>query len=128
MMSYWVQARDRIFVKGNGFLSFAKNMDKNIGRNISKILSGKYSQKKSIQTTVEATGHLIGNKIADMVASLTTVKLQKFQKIDSKIFQKQSQMIMIKKYLKKELHLQKMIWDFWWYEINIIKSQWYIKK
>ena len=40
-----VQPRDRIFVKGNGFLSFAKNMSKNIGKNVSKNLSRKYSQK-----------------------------------------------------------------------------------
>ena len=36
-MSYLVQARDRIFVKGYHFLSFSKN--------ISKILSGKCRQK-----------------------------------------------------------------------------------
>ena len=41
MMRYSVQPRDRMFVKGYGFLSFAKN----IGKNISKNLSGKYSQK-----------------------------------------------------------------------------------
>ena len=29
MMPYSVQPRDRIFVKGYGFLSFAKNMGKN---------------------------------------------------------------------------------------------------
>ena len=29
-MRYSAQARDRIFVKNYGFLSFAKNMDKNI--------------------------------------------------------------------------------------------------
>ena len=45
MMRYSVQPRDRILVKGYGFLSFAKNMGKNIGKNISKNLSGKYSQK-----------------------------------------------------------------------------------
>ena len=44
-MRYSVQPRDRIFVKGYGFLSFAKSMGKNIGKNISKKLSGKYSQK-----------------------------------------------------------------------------------
>ena len=37
--------RNWIFVKGYGFLSFAKNMGKNIGKDISKNLSGKYSQK-----------------------------------------------------------------------------------
>ena len=36
MMRYSVQPRDRIFVKGYGFLSFAKNMSKNIAENISK--------------------------------------------------------------------------------------------
>ena len=35
-MRYLVQLRDRIFVKGYGFLSFAKNMSKNVGKNISK--------------------------------------------------------------------------------------------
>ena len=36
MTRYSVQTRYRIFVKGYGFLSFAKNMDRNIGKNISK--------------------------------------------------------------------------------------------
>ena len=40
-----VQPRDRIFVKGYGFLSFVKNMDGNIGKNISENLSSKCSQK-----------------------------------------------------------------------------------
>ena len=44
-MRYSVQPRDQIFVKGCGFLSFAKNIGKNIGQNINKDLSGKYSQK-----------------------------------------------------------------------------------
>ena len=41
MMRYSVQPRDRIFEKGFGFLSFAKNVGKNIGKNISKNFSGK---------------------------------------------------------------------------------------
>ena len=44
-MRYSVQPRDRLFVKGYGFLSFTKNMDNNIGKNISKTLNGKYSHK-----------------------------------------------------------------------------------
>ena len=35
MTRYSVQPRDRIFVKGSGFLSFAKNMGRNIGKNVS---------------------------------------------------------------------------------------------
>ena len=44
MASSSVQPRDRIFAKGYGFLSFAKNTDKNIGKYITKNLSGKNSQ------------------------------------------------------------------------------------
>ena len=38
---YSVQPRDRIFAKGYGFFSFARNMGKNVGRNIRKTLSSK---------------------------------------------------------------------------------------
>ena len=40
-----VKSRDQIFVKGYGFLSFAKNMGKKLGKNISKNLSSKCNQK-----------------------------------------------------------------------------------
>ena len=33
MTRYSVQPRDRVLVKGYGFLSFAKNMGKNISKN-----------------------------------------------------------------------------------------------
>ena len=46
---YSVEPRDRIFVKGYGFLSFAKNMGQNICENISKNLSGKHRQETKIQ-------------------------------------------------------------------------------
>ena len=80
-MRYSIEPRDRIYVKGYGFLSFAKNMGKN--------LSNKYGQKrfdsakksttdaikttskKAIQKTEEATGDLIGNKIADKIISVS---------------------------------------------------------
>ena len=89
MRRYSVQPRDRIFVKGYGFLSFAKNMDRNIGKNICKNLSSKYSQKlldhakqsatdalktaakRVIQKTAEATGDLIGNKIAGKITRVS---------------------------------------------------------
>ena len=83
MMRYSVQPRERTFVKGYEFLSFAKHMGKDIGKNISKNLSVIYSQKlldhakqtatdvlkttskRLIQKTAEATCDLIGNKIAN---------------------------------------------------------------
>ena len=39
-MCYSTEPRDKINVKGYGFLSFVKNMDKNTAKN----LKGKYSQ------------------------------------------------------------------------------------
>ena len=45
MTRYSVQSRDQLFVKGYGFLSFAKTMGKYFGKNISKNLNSKYSQK-----------------------------------------------------------------------------------
>ena len=45
MSTHLVQPRNRIFLKGYRFISFAKNMGKNVGKNISKKLSVKYSQK-----------------------------------------------------------------------------------
>ena len=36
MMRYWAQPADRIYVKGCGFLSFAKNTGKNLGTNKNK--------------------------------------------------------------------------------------------
>ena len=89
MKHYSVQPTDRIFVKGFGFLSFAKNMGKNIGKNVSKYLCGKYSQqllddakeyatdalktslKRVIQKVAEATGDLIDNEIADRITKVS---------------------------------------------------------
>ena len=85
-MCYSIEPRERRYVKGYGFLSFARN----IGTHAAKVatnMSNKYSQKlvdiakksatdaiktaskRAIQETAEATGDLIGNKIADKIAS-----------------------------------------------------------
>ena len=87
-MRYWIEAKNRIYVKGYGFLSFAKNMGTHATK-IAKNLSNKYSQKlldsakkstadatktaskRAIQKTAEATGVLIGNKIADKITSVS---------------------------------------------------------
>ena len=80
-MRYSIEPRDGIYVKGYGFLSFAKN----IGRNLSnkygqKIIDTskksttdaiKNASKRAIQKTAEANGDLIGNKIADKITSIS---------------------------------------------------------
>ena len=84
---YWVEPRDRIYVKGYGFLSFAKNMGKSLSNKYGKkrIDSAKRStadaiktaSKKVIQKGAEATGDLIGNKIADKITSVSKKKSTK---------------------------------------------------
>ena len=78
-MRYSVELKDRVFVKGYGFLSFAKNIGKNLSGKYSQILfyrikksttdALKTASKRAIQKTVEATGDLIGNKIADKITN-----------------------------------------------------------
>ena len=85
-MNYSVEPRERRYVKGYGFLSFAKSIDTHATK-VAKNVSNKYSQKlvdtakkfatdaiktaskRAIQKTAEATRDLIGNKIADKITS-----------------------------------------------------------
>ena len=80
-MRYSIEPRDRIYVKGYGFLSFAKNIGKSLSNKYGKkpIDSAKKfttdtiktASKRAIQKTAEATGDLIGNKIADRITSVS---------------------------------------------------------
>ena len=83
-MRYSIQPRDRIYVKGYGFLSFAKNMGKSLSNKYSqKLLDSakkpttdaiKTASKTAIHKTVEATGDLVGNKIAGKITSVSKKK------------------------------------------------------
>ena len=80
-MRYSIEPRDRIYVKGYGFLSFAKNMGKSLSNKYGqKLLDSakkstadaiKTASKRTIQKTAEATGDLIGNKNADKITSVS---------------------------------------------------------
>ena len=80
-MRYSIEPRDRIYVKGYGFLSFAKNMGKSLSSKYGQRLldsakksttdATKTASKRVIQKTAEATGNLIGNKIADEITSMS---------------------------------------------------------
>ena len=74
-MRYSIEPRKRIYVKGYGFMSFARNfsdkyskslMDKGI--DVSKTFA-KTPGKKILKETARATADVIGNKIADKIAS-----------------------------------------------------------
>ena len=93
-MRYLTEPRDRIYVKGYRFLSFAKN--------IGKSLSNKYGQKlidttkksttdaiktvskRAIQKTAEATGDLIGNRIADKITSTSKKPVKELHNNDER--------------------------------------------
>ena len=80
-MRYSIEPGDRIYVKGYGFLSFAKNMGKSLSNKYGqKLLDSakkstadaiKTASKRAIQKTAEATGDLIGNKITDKLTSVS---------------------------------------------------------
>ena len=80
-MRYSIEPRDRIYVKGYGFLSFAKNMGKNLSNKYGqKLLDSakksttdaiKTASKRAIQKAGETTADLIGNNIADKITSVS---------------------------------------------------------
>ena len=122
-MHYSIKPRERRYVKGYGFLSFAKNIGTHAAK-VAKNMSNKYRQKivdtakksatdaiktaskRAIQKTAEATGDLIGNKIADKITAKPSPKdITGASK--NQIMKKYSQMKLIMKYLKRDIFLQK---------------------
>ena len=71
-----------IYLKGYGFLPFAKNMGKSLSNKYGQKLIDcakksttdalKTASKRTIQKTAEANGDLIGNKIADKIMCFKT--------------------------------------------------------
>ena len=92
---YSIEPKDRIYVKGNGFLSFTKNMG--------KILSNRYGQKlfdsakksatdaiktaskTAIQKTAKATGNFIGKKFGDKISSVSKKSTEKLQNDETEV-------------------------------------------
>ena len=86
-MRYSFEPRDRIYLKGYGFLSFAKNIGKSLSNKYGQKLldsakksttdSIKTASKRTIQKTAETTGDFIGNKIVDKTISVSKKKSMK---------------------------------------------------
>ena len=80
-MRYSIEPKDRIYIKGYGFLSFAKIMGEKLSSKYGqKLLDSakksttdaiKTASKRAIQKTAEATGDLMGNKIADKITNVS---------------------------------------------------------
>ena len=94
-MRYSTEPRYRIYVKGYGFLLFAKNMGKNLSNKYGQkfLDSGnksttnviKIASKRAIQKTAEAAGDLIGNKIADEITSVSKKSAKELQNNETEI-------------------------------------------
>ena len=80
------EPRLRKYVKGYGFLSFAKNSGNKYGKKLMAIATktgidaAKTASKRVVQKTAEATEDLIGNKIADKTTSIGKPKEKKQKK------------------------------------------------
>ena len=94
-MRYSMEPKDRIYVKGYGFLSFVKNTGKNLSNKYSqKLLDSakkstadptKTASKRAIQKTAEATSNLIGNKIADKKTDVSKKSAKELQNNETEV-------------------------------------------
>ena len=92
-MHYSFEPKDRIYVKGYGFLPFAKNVGKDLSYKYSqKFLDSanksttdaiKTASKRTIQKTTEATADLTGNKIADKITKVWKTSQNNFESVKS---------------------------------------------
>ena len=75
-MRYSTDPTFRKYVKGYGFLSFARKFGNRYGGKLMDTVTktgidvAKTASKRVVQKTAEATGDLIGNKIADKITSI----------------------------------------------------------
>ena len=90
-MRYSIEPRDRVYVKGYGFMSFARSMSNKYGKKLvdtaKKFATDaiKTASKRAIQKTAEATGDLVGNKIADTITSVSKKSTKKLPTIDDDV-------------------------------------------
>ena len=74
-MRYSIEPRERRYVKGYGFMSFARNFSDKYSKSLIdkgidvSINFTKTAGKKILKETAKATGDLIGIKIADKITS-----------------------------------------------------------
>ena len=82
-MRYSTEPKFRKYVKGYGFLSFARKFGDKYGKNLMNTATktgmdaAKTASKRVAQKTAEATGDLIGNIIGDKLLQLVNPKKRK---------------------------------------------------
>ena len=91
-MRYSTEPKFRKYVKGYGFLSFARKFGDKYGKKLmdtatkTGIDAAKTTSKRIVQKTAEAAGDLIGNIIADKIASIGKPKEKEETKEIEEIF------------------------------------------
>ena len=70
-MRYSIEPRERRYVKGYGFMSFARNFNAKYSKSLMDLSKtfAKTAGDKILKETAKATGDLIGNKIADKITA-----------------------------------------------------------
>ena len=87
-MRYSTEPRLRKYVKGYGFLLFAKNFVNKYGKKLmdtttkTGIDAARTTSKRIVQKTAEATGDLIGNKIDNKITSIDKTKEKETKKTE----------------------------------------------
>ena len=91
-MRYLTEPKFRKYVKGYGFLLFARKFGDKYGKKLmdpstkTGIDAGKTPSRRIVQKTAEATGDLIGNKIADKITSVGKSKEKEKTKKTEEIY------------------------------------------
>ena len=75
-MRYSIEPRERRYVKGYGFMPFARNFSDKYSKSLMDVSKtfAKTAGKKILKETAKATGDLIGNKIADKITAKPSKK------------------------------------------------------
>ena len=70
-MCYSIEPRERRYVKGYGFMCFARNFNDKYSKSLTDLSKtfAKTAGKKILKEIAKATGDLIGNKIADKITA-----------------------------------------------------------
>ena len=82
-MRYSVETKYRKYVKGYGFLSFARKFGHKYRKKSmdtatkTEIDAAKSASKRVVQKTAEATEDLIGNKLTDKITSVDKTKIKR---------------------------------------------------
>ena len=105
-MRYSTEPKFRKYVKGYGFLSFARTFGDKYGKKLidtatkTGIDAAETASKRVVQKAEKATGDFIGNEIADKITSIVKLKEKENQKKYTFHQKKYNKLLMILNYFE----------------------------